>query len=255
MAPRVDLDEDLPVAAANVLVVRRFDATQPDIVDANVAEQVRRQILLRVVATALLEEPDAGKAERSNAVRHVGRHLAPHVHERFLPAQALDERVPIARRAVAERAAERGGDTVRVGDFSRDRVNRLGVDAVGEHAALPIEKLATFGGRLDRPVLLPHGARHEVRVLDDLEVDEARLDAGRPEAEEDRRDDHPPSHGPAPSRGKRIGVRTARIVRGSVTPSESPSRAVSQPLLRHRALPTVTPRRTSPAARPARPVR
>ena len=47
LAPRVGLDEHRAALAANLRVVGRLDAAEADVVDADVAEQVRRQLLVR----------------------------------------------------------------------------------------------------------------------------------------------------------------------------------------------------------------
>ena len=47
LPPRVGLDEHRAGAAADERVVGRLDAAQADVVDADVAEHVRRQILVR----------------------------------------------------------------------------------------------------------------------------------------------------------------------------------------------------------------
>ena len=70
-APGVDLHQHLAVAAADHRVVGRLDAAQAAVVDADVAEQLRRQLLLRVVAAALLHEADALEIEGGDPRRRL----------------------------------------------------------------------------------------------------------------------------------------------------------------------------------------
>ena len=68
-----------------------------------------------------------------------------------------------------------------VGDLGGHGVDRVGVDAVGEQPAVAIEDLAALGGRRHGAHLLPLGARDQLVVLNDLQEDEPRLDAERPQ--------------------------------------------------------------------------
>ena len=68
-AAGVGLDEERALAAADDLVVGRFEAAEADVVEADVAEQVRRQLLVRIEAAALLHEADAFEVERGDVAR------------------------------------------------------------------------------------------------------------------------------------------------------------------------------------------
>ena len=76
------------------------------VVDADVAEHVRRELLVRIEAAVLLHEPDALELQSGDAARLVRRHLPPHVHEGAAAADALGERLAILGGAVVERAAD-----------------------------------------------------------------------------------------------------------------------------------------------------
>ena len=81
-----------------------------------------------------------------------------------------------------------GDDRFGLGDFGRHGVDGVRVDARRQHAAAAIDDVAALGRRLERPRLLLVGARHEIGAAVDLQVDEPRFDAGRPQHEHARRD-------------------------------------------------------------------
>jgi hypothetical protein len=82
MAAGVGLDEHRPGLAANLCVVCRLDATQARVVDPDVTEQVRRQLLVRIEPAILLHETDAVQIQRTHAPGLLRRHLTPDVRER-----------------------------------------------------------------------------------------------------------------------------------------------------------------------------
>ena len=91
-----------------------------------------------------------GSAERADALGLLGRDLARDVGERRAPRQALRDRLAALGAAAVERGADLRRDLGRVVDFGRDGGDRVGVDAVGQHAALAVEDLAALGRRLRR---------------------------------------------------------------------------------------------------------
>ena len=103
----VGRDQDRAGLSANLRVVRRLDAAQPVVVDADVSERVRREVLVGIEAAAFLDEPDAVELERRDAPRRVGRNLPSYVGERPLVLEALEEPLAIAIRALSERDAQR----------------------------------------------------------------------------------------------------------------------------------------------------
>ncbi len=202
----VGLNEHRARVSFDQIVIRRLDAREAGVVDADVAEQVRGQLLVGVEAPVFLHETDAFELQVGDAPRLVGRHLAAHVDERAAAADALRERLAIRRRAVAERAAERRGRPRRLRNLGRHRVDRIGVHAVGEHVAAAIADLAALAGRGDRAQLLALRARDEIGVVVDLQVDEPSLDRRRPDEQADGGDGDstlqrraPRVGGPAPS--------------------------------------------------------
>src|ERR671923_67315 len=58
---------------------------------------MRHQLALRIEAAAFLDDADPLQLERAHAVLFVGRHLARHVGELALAAQALLDRLPPIR--------------------------------------------------------------------------------------------------------------------------------------------------------------
>ena len=276
---RVRVDQGLPGVARDLGFVGRFDPAQALVVDADVADEVRRQLAVGVVAPVLGEESDAVQPQGRHAPGLGRRRLPPDVGEGAAPPDALlqlvpalagavvqraadrarrrrqivvgDARrggvdgaavgvdphavqpqgghapgllgggvalqhgvgpaaseaaldgVPVRLRAVVERAAQgpRGGR--RIADLGRDGVDRVGVDAVGEHAPVPVQDLAALGMHLHRPPLLGAGPLDQLGVLHDLQVDQLGLDGDDPEGEHaGPREDAAP-HDTAPVAGRR----------------------------------------------------
>jgi hypothetical protein len=73
MPPRVRLHQHLAVLAADARVVRRFETVQSGIVDADVTEQVRGELLLRIEPAALLDEADPLDLECFDALLQIAR--------------------------------------------------------------------------------------------------------------------------------------------------------------------------------------
>ncbi len=77
LVPRVRLNQDGAGLAPNLRVVGVFDAAQPLVVDSDPAEQVRRELLVRVEPLAFLDGADAVEMEIGDAPRLIGGDLAP----------------------------------------------------------------------------------------------------------------------------------------------------------------------------------
>ena len=202
VTPRVRLDQDATRLATNHRVVRGLDAVQALTVGAHVSENVRRERELRVVALVFLEEADAVELERRDATGLVGRHLPFDEGERAVPSETLSQSASIALRAAESGAKARCG-LARLLELRRDGVDRFRIDRVREDPAIAIEDFTPLGRRLDRPVLLALGPRHEVGVLRHLQVDEPRLDCEPPEREEPGRHENARLERGPPRRGLR----------------------------------------------------
>ncbi len=148
-AARVALDQHRAGPAEDQPVVRRLDAGQANVVDANVAEHVRGQIGIRVGALALLDESNARQLERRNALRLIRPYLPTDVGEVLALANALDHRLTILRVTVGQGAADRGDSGLRVAELARYCIDRVGVHTVGKDVAVAIENVAALGGRFD----------------------------------------------------------------------------------------------------------
>ena len=133
LLPRVRLHEQLALPAAHLGVVRRLEAAETGVVETDVAEHVRGQLLVRIVAAALLEEPDPLQLELADPLLFVGRDLALEIRELAAAAQLLRHRLAVGRVALVERAAHRRRDGVGVLDLGGIGEDRVGVDTVGEH--------------------------------------------------------------------------------------------------------------------------
>src|SRR5690606_33424153 len=104
---RVAVDEGRAGLSADERVVGRFDAAEAGVVDAHVAEHVRRQVRVRVPAPALRKEADAVEVEGSHARRLFGSGLAPHEREVTSTAgEARLDRPAFLWRAVPKGLAE-----------------------------------------------------------------------------------------------------------------------------------------------------
>ncbi len=211
VAARVGVDEDLAFLAANLRVVGRLDAAQALVVQADEPEEVRRELGVGIVAAALLEEADAFEIESGDLLRFLRRDLPADVHEGAFLLEAIDQFLAILAGAVAKRGADLRGGACFVFDFPRHRVNRVRVDAGGEHVAAAVEDVAAQAGNRLRAHLLAFGALDQVRPLDDLEEHQPRLDADDPQRQQAGRDDQPAAqHGAPVLRG--IGARARSTV-------------------------------------------
>src|SRR5262249_19975042 len=162
----------LAFASADTVVEGGLEPSQARIVETDVAEDVRGELLLRVIPAALLVEKHPLKIERLHPPRLVWRDLPCEVNELLFPRQSFGHELALRRPAAVEHGAYPGRDVIGIVDECWIGSNRVGVDAVGEYVPPPIHNLAPLGGELDGPELLTVGARHHVGVLDDLEVHE-----------------------------------------------------------------------------------
>ena len=91
VAARIGLHQDLALAPAHRLVVGRLDAVQADVVDADVAEQLRGELAVRIEALALFHEADALELEGGDPLGFERRGAPLHVHEGALQAEPLEQ--------------------------------------------------------------------------------------------------------------------------------------------------------------------
>src|SRR5262249_45012959 len=106
MSPRVGLNEDRPLLAADLRIVGVLEAAQAGVVDSHIPEEVRGELLVRIETPALLDEADPLEVERGDAARLIRRYLPADVRKRFLLAEAIDEKLPFLGGAVLERLAQ-----------------------------------------------------------------------------------------------------------------------------------------------------
>jgi hypothetical protein len=229
VAARVRLHHDGAGLAADLRVVGVFEAAQPLVVDPHPAEQVRRQLFVRVEALALFDEANAIQVQGGDALRLIRRDLPADVREGLPLAEPLGERLAVFRVAVAERVTDFPGRVGGVVDFRRDGIDRVGVHARCQHAAAAIDDVAALGRRRLRALLLALGAGDEIGALEDLQVDELRLDAGHPGGEHGRNDNDAAFHDRTPVvRGRGRGGRHSRVTaaRRRMPPAAPPARHV-----------------------------
>jgi hypothetical protein len=200
---RIGLDQDPARSAANDGVIGRLDPVEPLAICPHVAEKMSGEIQLRVIAAVFLDEAHAVQAERRDLPRFVRRHLTLDEGERALTRETIAERASIACRAFLEYGAEPRGRLLRLRDLGWHRVDRFGIDAVSENVAVPVHDLAAFGRRLDGAQLLPLGARRQLPVLGDLQIEETGLDAQTPHGKDRSCDRDARAHGCAPRDGDR----------------------------------------------------
>src|SRR5688572_18514883 len=103
---------------------------------------MRGEALVRIEPLVLLDEPDAIQFQFGNPARLLRGHLPAHVGEVAASLDAVDERLAFLARTVTERTTQRGHGFAGVRDFAGHRINGLGVDAVGENAAMAVENIA-----------------------------------------------------------------------------------------------------------------
>ena len=181
MAPCIGLNKDGARVSLDERVVGGLDAEQPAIVDADVPEQMRRQLLVRIEAAVFLHEADTLHLEGGHTAGLFRRRLAPDIDEGAAAADAIGQRLTVLGGAVRKCATEAGRGLARVLDLSRHGINGIGVDAVREEMAAAVEQVAALGRRLDSAHLLMFGARDEIGVLEHLQIDEPRFNGDRPQ--------------------------------------------------------------------------
>ena len=320
-APGIGVDQDLSRLAADLRVVGRLDPAQALVVDADVADEVGRELAVGIVAPVLGEESDTGQPQRRHAPRLLGRRLALHVCEIPAAPETILQSVPTGRgavdqgvadcargrcqlvvvdscracmdgtgvrvdfdagqpqsrhaprirgrrvglqqdggpappeatfeggavrwRAVVQGVAERAGGGCRIIDIGRYGVDRVGVDAVREHAPIPIQDLSALRMHLDGPPLLSARSRDQLRVLHDLQVHQPGLDGGDPDREHADRHQDPAL--------QRVAPRHAGRLHGSTPAPDAPPDPRRPSRVREPAHPTppaVLPRLTIPAPFP-----
>ena len=160
------------------------------------AKQLRGKLFLRIEAAVFLDESDAFEIELGDPRRLRRRHTPAHVDERAFLSQARGQRVLLFRRAVGQRRAQHRRGLRGVFDFTGNAIDGIGVDAVGEHAAVAVENVAALGGDIHRPRGLVLGARLKILVPVHLQIQQPRLNADGPQHE-----DRGPDQEPAADRG------------------------------------------------------
>src|SRR5258706_12652243 len=86
---------------------------------------------------------------------------------------------------------------------------------------LAIENLAALARRRDGAQLLPLGPRNEVGVTENLQVDKARFDGGRPDEQANGGNDESALQRRAPGVGRRLGHVDGSLVTGGRRPTSA----------------------------------
>jgi hypothetical protein len=209
MATGVGVNQNRPGLAPDFGVVRVLEPVQPGVVEADIAEQMRSELLVGIETPALLDEADTVEIQRRDATGLLGRNLAADVGKGAAGSKAIGERLTILALAVRERLTDALRGVGGVADRRGHGVNRVGIDARREHPAAPIENVAPLGRRRLCPFLLALRARHEIGSGEDLQIHEPRLDAGDPEGQATGQPHHSPLERHAPVGGVR-GIRHRR---------------------------------------------
>jgi hypothetical protein len=95
-AARVGAHDNFGGAAADKLVEGILDAPHARVVGTGIADHLRRQLTLRVVAPVLGEESDAVELQRAHRQGLSGIDLAPHPHEGAITAQLRGQLAALA---------------------------------------------------------------------------------------------------------------------------------------------------------------
>jgi len=91
-----------------------FDPAEPDVVDTDIAQHVRRKIAVRVAALVLADEPDPFHLQVSHTERLIGRHLTTDVGKVLAFADAVGDTATLVAFTVAKRTTESGGGLIGV---------------------------------------------------------------------------------------------------------------------------------------------
>ena len=153
----VDRPRLAALATGERLVELQLESRKAAVVEACVAEDVRRDRALRIETPFLGIEAEPGKVELLEAIRLGGIGLARDVDEaRFPIRQLIEKRV----RVDAEDAPGGGGDRTRIADLPRVGIDRRRLLADRELHSRPVEdRPARRGQDDDRAVLLRRKAR------------------------------------------------------------------------------------------------
>src|SRR5206468_7865045 len=138
----VGVNQNRPGLAADFGVVGVLEPVQPGVVEADIAEQMRRELLVGIETPALLDEPDTVEIQRRDATRLLGRNLAADVGKGAAGSEAIAERLTISALAVRERLTDALRGVGGVADGRWHGVNRVGIHARRKHPAPPIENVA-----------------------------------------------------------------------------------------------------------------
>src|SRR5439155_4067435 len=106
VTPGVGLNEDGSGLAANLLVVGVLEAAQAVVVDSDVPEQMRGQLLVWIEPPRFLEKADGVQVQRGDTARLIGRDLTPNEGKGLRLPEAFDERLAFLLLAITERGAE-----------------------------------------------------------------------------------------------------------------------------------------------------
>ena len=189
LAPHVD--EGRPAAESPLQIVPAGGAAIVQCVADR--SRRRRQVLVPDLrrqgmdSAAVGVDSHAVQLQRRHAARLPGRRVALEHRVASAAPQTALERVPVRRRAVVQRPAQIPRSRRRVIDLRRDGVDGIGVDAVGEHASVPIENLAALRMDLHRPPLLTAGPLDQLGMLQNLQMHQLRLDGDDPDRRTRRR--------------------------------------------------------------------
>ena len=199
LPPRVDLHQHPAVLAADLLVEAGFEPAQAAILTADVADQVRSEIELRVVPPRLTDQRDAVQLESGDGIGLTGRDGARRAHDDPSPVafETLGQFLDFGGRAVTQRAAERRDRRRILLDLHGIGDDLCRIHGIGQYRAVPVDEIAADGGRHDDVDLLLPRARRQHVVADDLQIHQLAFEHDRPDREPGENDadagaDQPP---------------------------------------------------------------
>ena len=121
---RILLHDERARRAGHELVVGQLEAADARVLGVHEPEQRRRQLAIRIVATALVQEADAGQLHRRNALRLCRRRTLADIDEVLLALQALLDCRELIVVAARELLADALGEVGRVLEFSGHDLQR-----------------------------------------------------------------------------------------------------------------------------------
>src|SRR5579864_516915 len=197
LAARVHGDKHLARLAAQARLVAALDAAQAFVIETDIAQDLSRQLALRIEALGLLLEINAFKIQRANTVSRFLVDLARDPAEGARGVYAVEDLV----RIVAEYLTEQGRSGGWIRNLAGDGEDGVYGNRHRQLVAIAVVDDAPLGSDIERALLLSLGALDVIAVLKDLQADKAPADHQQPNNEDACEEIKPPLG----ARGRSLG--------------------------------------------------